>query len=251
MVDLKKVIDVPTPEHTDTWWPIPHIRLIDRVAEALHSMNMKILESAHALTREGARYFGLLRVGNCKQAGKDFGYVIGLRNTHDRSFKASLAVGSHVFVCDNLSFSGEITIGRMHTRYIEDDLPKLTARAIGLLSQKWTVMEDRYNLYRQTEVNDMLAHDLMIRSLEIEACTTRQLPDVMSHWKEPKHPEFKDRTAWSLFNSFTEAFKGGSIVQAPRRTIGLHALFDNAVGFKLPENRIAEGTEDTTVVINQ
>ena len=62
--------------------------------------------------------FGLLEVANCQQT-EDYAYVLGLRNSHDKRFPAGLAVGASVFVCDNLSFSGEIKIGRKHTRHPE------------------------------------------------------------------------------------------------------------------------------------
>ena len=37
----------------------------------------------------------------------DYSLVLGLRNSHDKTFPASLALGSQVLVCDNLSFFGE------------------------------------------------------------------------------------------------------------------------------------------------
>lgn len=244
-VERQQVIDVPTPAPTKTWFPIPHNTLIARVEESLATLNMRVVEAAHALTREGMRYFGLLRVTNCNPAGKDFGYVIGLRNSHDQAFTASLAVGSTVFVCDNLSFSGEITIARKHTRFIEQDLPRLTGNAIGLLSQKWTTMEERYGLYKQAQIEDAAAHDLMIRAIDVKAATLAQLPTVLTEWRTPRHPEFAEkRNAWRLFNAFTEAAKESSLSMLPSRTIRLHGLIDSAVGFKMPELKVTDGTAE-------
>ena len=60
-----------------------------------------VANEAHALWSDGLRYFGLLEVTN-GAAHDDYGLVIGLRNSHDKSFPASIALGSGVFVCDNL-----------------------------------------------------------------------------------------------------------------------------------------------------
>lgn len=246
-VEFGQVKRVKTPKPTDTWFPIPHEALYDRVTEALETLNLKIVEQAHALTKGGDRYFGLLRVQNCRPAGQDFGYVLGLRNSHDKAFTASIAVGSHVFVCDNLAFSGEITIARKHTRHIEDDLPKLTGNAIGLLNQKWTVMEDRYKGYKAAQLTDVQAHDAIIRALDVEATTTRQIPTVITEWRTPRHKEFEEngKSAWRLFNAFTEGAKeANSLALLPQRTIRLHGLIDGMVGFKAPEVNLTAGTAE-------
>lgn len=249
-VSREQVIAVKTPEHTDTWYPIPHDTLVQRVEQALTSLNMRVTEAAHALTKGGDRYFGLLKVANC-QKSDDYAYVIGLRNTHDRSFTASIAIGSQVFVCDNLAFSGEITIARKHTSQIERDLPILTGRAVGMLSAKWSVMDDRIKRYKEVELNDSTAHDFIIRSIDVGAATPMQIPAILKEWRTPRHPEFAvSKSAWRLFNAFTEVAKETSLAQLPRRTINLHALMDGQVGFAVPEAKLTEGLEADAAVVN-
>jgi hypothetical protein len=58
---------------------------------------------------------------------------VGLRNSHDRGYPAGLVAGTGVFICENLSFCGEVEIGRKHTRFAVRDLNHLTARAVGQL----------------------------------------------------------------------------------------------------------------------
>jgi len=254
-VTRDQVIETKTPSPTDTWFPIAHNTLISRVEEALTTLNMRVVEQAHALTKEGNRYFGLLRVANCQKTAEDYAYVLGLRNAHDKAFTASLAVGASVFVCDNLSFSGEITIARKHTRFIEQDLPKLTGNAVGMLSNKWSVMNDRIAQYKQVMLADSTAHDFIIRAVDINACTLQQVPSILTEWRTPRHPEFgAEKSAWRLFNAFTEAAKESSLTLLPQRTIRLHGLMDNQVGFAAASmsDKIAEGTIETdAVVVNQ
>jgi hypothetical protein len=52
---------------------------------------------------------------------------------------------------------------------------------------------------------------------------------VLKEWRKPQHAEFEPRTAWSLFNSFTEVFKG-QLRGLPAKTERLHGLLDNYVG---------------------
>src|SRR5436190_18538666 len=112
-VSLDQVAEVRTPDAVGIWYPIPHAELHRQTVEALTAMGMRITRQEHALARDGDRYFGLLHVSRIQRIDHeeeddndpiDYGYVVGLRNSHDKKYPAGLVVGSRVFVCDNLSF---------------------------------------------------------------------------------------------------------------------------------------------------
>lgn len=250
-VERQQVLDVATPANTETWYPLAHGDFITGVEKALEASNMRVVEQAHSLTKGGDRYFGLFQVSNCQSTGDDYSYILGLRNSHDKSFPAGLVVGSQVFVCDNLAFSGEIKIARKHTRFISQDLPKLTSNAVGMLSEKWTLMTDRINLYKTSEISDRDAHDFIVRSLDVGATTLQQVPAIINEWRTPRHPEFAQaKTAWRLFNAFTEVSKETSLTLLPQRTIRLHGLLDSQVGFVYKgAKEIIAGTVDAEAVV--
>jgi hypothetical protein len=72
----------------------------------------------------------------------------------------------------------------------------------------------------------------VIRALDAGAITTTQVPDVLREWREPSHPEFLPRTAWSLFNAVTEVHKRVNPHTACRRGEALYGLFDSEVGVR-------------------
>jgi hypothetical protein len=90
-----------TPAASTTWVPIAHHCLLALVESTLTASGMTVSNEAHALWHEDLRYFGLLEVTNGRPHA-DYGLVIGLRNSHDKSFPAAIALGSCVFCCDNL-----------------------------------------------------------------------------------------------------------------------------------------------------
>src|ERR1700677_4292703 len=149
---------VPTPKGTATWTPIPHILLIEEVERALKTNGLTIANQAHSLTHDQSRYFGLMEVRNGK-SHEDYAYVLGLRNSHDKRFPAGIVAGMSVFVCDNLSFSGEIKIARKHTRFILRDIPMLTQDAIGRLMERWHHQDARILAYKGKSVSDRVAHE--------------------------------------------------------------------------------------------
>ena len=228
-VELDHVRSVKTPRATSTWQPIPHHQLIQTVQRTLATTKLTIGTQAHSLTHDGARYFGLMEIHG-RKTSTDYCWVLGLRNSHDKTFPAGIVAGASVFVCDNLSFSGEVQFARKHTRFINRDLPQLTERAIGLLLAKWHDQDKRIEAYKESEIDDAEAHDLIIRACDVGVCSNRLIPAVLHQWREPQHQEFQERDVWSLFNSFTEALKNGNLAELPKRTEALHGLLDVAVG---------------------
>jgi len=235
IADRRDVEKVNTPRSTETWTPIPHIALINQVEKALKANRLNIGDFAHSLTKDGMRYFGLIEIINGENHD-DYCWVLGLRNSHDKSYPAGVVCGSSVFVCDNLSFSGEVKLARKHTRHIVRDLPSLVTSGIGRLMDKWHDQSTRFTAYKHRAIDDTQAHDIIIRATDVGVCSNRLIPGVLHQWREPSHKEFTPRTVWSLFNGFTEALKEGSLADLPKKTEALHALLDSHVGLVFGQN---------------
>jgi hypothetical protein len=169
---------------------------------------------------------------NDDESDEDYSLVVGLRNSHDHSFSASIAMGSAVFVCDNLAFSGEVAIARKHTRFIRRDLPRVVHAAVGRLADMRVQQHERITAYKRKQVSDSLAHDLVVRAIDASILPVTQVPTVLSEWRTPAHEEFAadGKTVWRLFNAFTETLKGRNLVALPSRSQALHGLIDGICG---------------------
>ena len=231
-VEREQVMNIETPWPTDTWTPIAHIALVAHVEQTLRTNGLVVGNQAHSLSHEGARYFGLMEVQR-NESDADYCWVLGLRNSHDKTFPAGIVAGAQIMVCDNLSFSGEVKLARKHTHFITRDMPRLVQSAVGRLLDRWHHQDARFANYKLADLDDRTAHDLVIRSCDVGVVPNRTIPEVLREWREPRHSEFKPRNVWSLFNAFTEALKG-NLIELPRRTEALHGLFDNHVGLALP-----------------
>ena len=230
LVDRSTLFSTPTPRGTETWYPLAHRALLEEVQSQLEGVGFAIGRESHALSHEGARYFGVMEVMLPSQESRDYAWVVGLRNSHDKSFPAGLVAGTSVFTCDNLAFSGEVKISRKHTRFAYRDLRNLTARAVGQLGEKFQSLDHRIDAYRDELVQDWRAHDLIIRAVDCRAITTSQVPQVVAEWRNPSHRAFRPRNLWSLFNAFTEAYKGQNPAITVTRSQALHGLCDGMVG---------------------
>lgn len=218
----------PTPRATSTWKPIPHISLLQVVEKSLLEQGYTVSGQAHGLTHDGARYFGLLEISGTSNS-QETRYVVGIRNSHDMRFSAGVVAGSQVLVCDNLCFSGEIQLARKHTPRILHDLPRLAGDAVAGLKRYWLEHDQRVHRYQSVRINDVRAHDLIVRSVDQGVMANSYIPKVLQEWREPRHREFKAQNVWSLQNAFTEVFKG-RVDLLPDRTHRLHQLLDYEVG---------------------
>ena len=228
---MEQVRVCPMPNSTETYTPIGHHELIDTVLGTLGGSGLRVVHEAHALWQNGNRYFGSFQLANGSDHD-DYALVIGLRNSHDKSFPAGLACGSGVFVCDNLAFSGEVQLSRRHTARIREDLPRLITTAVGRLGTMKVNQEKRIDAYKQCDMTDLQAHDLMIRAVDVGAVPVTKLPYVIKEWRKPSHDEFGPRTAWSLFNGFTDGYRELGAITTLRRSLPLHGLFDQFCGIR-------------------
>ena len=223
VIEMEQLRNVTLPDATPTWTPVAHDALVDSVKGALVASGASIVKEEHALYHGGDRYFGLLHLGENNDGGNT---VVGIRNSHDKTFPAGLSLGNHVFVCDNLSFSGDVVVARKHTRFIGRDLDRLIYAAVGKLADLRVKQAARFAAYKGRELTDPEAHDLIIRALLAHVVSGEAIAKVVGEWRKPAHEDFAPRNVWSLFNDFTEVMKGTAPMAAVKRTMTLQGLFD-------------------------
>ncbi len=156
--------------------------------------------------------------------------MIGVRNSRDKSVAVGLVAGVRVTVCANGMFTGEdICLNRKHTSRIFDDLDEKIVEGFEKVFAEWERNDLQIICYRETEISDERAHDLIIRSVAAEVLPPSAIPRVLKELREPWHEEFMSRTAWSMHNAFTEVMKAKTHL-IPERSRILTGVFDLELG---------------------
>ena len=109
---------VPEPVQTRTWSPISHGRLLNAMQMVADSEGTEIVNRQYTLTKNGNRLFGAWSIAN----GPDQRYMIGFRNSLDKSMAVGMCAGMIIVVCSNMVFSGDYCAFRKHTTGLTDDL---------------------------------------------------------------------------------------------------------------------------------
>jgi hypothetical protein len=244
---LEQLRKVKTPKPQDHWVPIPHDLLVKQVKTTLGKSGLQVVHEQHATSHEGMRYFGILQLLPEKKSkqNKEYGLITGLRNSHDKIFSASMSAGAGVFVCDNLSFSGEVVLARKHTLNILRDLPGLVERMVGRLNGLHINQETRFKEYKKYELTDAQVHDIVIHSMDLGIMGSVAIPRVLKSWRTPEQETFAkmDKTCWRLFNAYTDAFKDYDVRSLADRTIKLHGQLDSMVGLTTKDLALPEDAE--------
>lgn len=203
------VVSVQTPDPTDSHVCIPHASLVDMTLDSLVQCGYKVREQAHALARNGAQYFGLIGIEaphgqggvDAMDADHDGQWVLGLRNSHDKSIVCGGIMARQLFVCDNMAFGGTASsfkFSRKHTTHIVRDLPGLVMDRIGALhqaigafrrrDQSWRSFDLREAERRRSLPEDAILGRIMLDLIETRAVTATAVPHILHEYRRADLP---------------------------------------------------------------
>jgi len=242
-MNFEQLLGIQTPPATESHVPIPHSSLVNLTREAINRAGMEIVQEEHGVARDGMNYFGGFALRGELVNAEDKRLVVGLRNSHLKQFAASICIGSSMLVCENLHFSSDTKLGRRHTTNIMTDLPRILADAVGRCVSQWQTIGQRFDAYKEIEVSRDRAADLLIELADAKALPPREIYSVMNEFRNPRHPEFKGQTLYSLFNAFTEEMKGSDLSKLPYRTMACESIFDKLARFVPAEPIILDASE--------
>lgn len=253
LVTEADVRTVRTPPATDTWFPVPHYRVLDRVRECLQARGYGIAKERLALARDGHRFFGVLDLAIPLANGVSLS--VGVRNSTDKSFPLGFCAGNRVVVCDNLAFRAELLVKRKHTRHGEERFGEAIATATAQLAGFKEAEEERIKRLMALVLTEDEALATVVRAMELDVFSGKDVPKIVAEWrKDPTTDNWKDYgtgtepTAWKLVNCVTTVI-GRQAVTNPgvyaARTIRLNAMFGVE---PITAPTIAEYVDDDTAV---
>ncbi len=201
-VDRTELLTIEPPPATQTWFPIAHRAVLDSVWTTLEGAGFQIRQSRLSLSHGDARFFGTLDLATPINDGVSL--AVGIRNSTDQSFPIGFCCGQRVFVCDNLAFTSEIVVSKKHTRFGQERYLEGLARAVSSLDQYRQAAGQWIAELQAHELSDDAANSYLLQAYEREIIGIRLLPLVIETWRRPPRDEYRPRTAYSLFNCFTD-----------------------------------------------
>jgi hypothetical protein len=227
--------------------PVPYGDFIDLTQDALDHVGLAVRDEQYGALKDGKRFFGLLEVApKFADADERFGLMVGLRASHDQSFARGLVVGSRVFVCDNLAFSGEISINTKQTLNITDRLPGMVYNAVETIPGHFEVQHKRFDRYREVELAPKDGDHALIEMVRRDVLSGSALGKALEEWDHPTYEEHAEdgMSVWRLMQAVTHALKAPvdpetklptrpAAPMAMEKTVRMTRFLDEVADFKL------------------
>jgi len=199
-----ELVDLPIPEATSTFQPIPHTALINSLEEALAFRHITIVRDEYAVSADGMKLFGLLEM-NADFEGVRF--AIGLRNANDKSMRLGMVAGYRVFVCDNMALSGDFKpLLAKHSKNF--DLTESVSIGVDRIQRGFQPLRESIDAMRCRQLPTEEARSIIYQAFVGNMFPVKLLKAVhREFFVAPSYEDFKSPTMWSLSNAFTTAFK--------------------------------------------
>jgi hypothetical protein len=207
-LDRNELALVPTPAGTATHRPIPHVEVVNALVETLGFRHIGISKEEYAVSKDGMKMFGVMELDQGMHGAR---FALGLRNSHDKSFRLAITVGYRVFVCENLAFHGDFEpVLAKHTKNFS--LQRALSVGVDDMQRSFEPMVKAVETWQGSQLSDVSAKMIIYRAfVEGELEAPRHLDRVVHeyYFNGAFHygGEFASRTMWSLSNAFTSAFK--------------------------------------------
>jgi hypothetical protein len=223
-VNYSQLKDYVPPASTRHWSPVSHLELVDSLKDVLAQRNIEVAREEYAVSHNGLKLFGVMDLKGELVPG--VGRSIGFRHSNDKAISIQTVAGGRVFVCDNMSLCGSMTvIKRKHTWGF--NLSKEINNGFGRYEADMDKFAAGITKASENLISDERAKALLAKSL-FDGTITHQVFKIaydLYFEKAPRQPEsFQDcapRTAWGLHNALTRALKLSSPNVAFNSTIEL------------------------------
>jgi len=220
---LDDLRNVPLPAETESYTPVSHYDLAVNLAEIGRELlkDYTFCKAQYGLARHGNQLFGVHMYQN---GSAEMGLSVGFRNSYDKSMSVGICIGASVFVCDNLAFTGEITVMRKHTVNVWSDLEEMMITTVYKSQHNFLRIVEDARRMKTVAISNEQAFALMGRLFGHNVMTPRLLPVFRREWLKPQYPDFEPRNLWSLYNAGTEALKGCPPNRILEKHLKLHRM---------------------------
>ena len=241
-VEYEDLATIPLPPARDRFVPMAHQDLFDRTVKSLSMLNYEPVKPKFLVDHTKQKFvstFGIKQINQHNPysgdfANNDYAFEVGLINSNDNTMSAKIFTGTHVFVCANGQWSGEVVLSRRHTQNAGYDINKGLRDFVFELEDTRRDTFASFDRLKEYDFDSKAeTHDFVVETCKRGILPWQHAPKVLEHWNNPEHHEFKDRDGYCLFNAYTSHWRDTNQFSLTDKTKRLRNYIDE---FKQPEH---------------
>ena len=197
------LVNLATPPRTLSHRPVAHSDFLNLIEMRLNDRKIQVENCDVAIMNDGMRLFGTMVL---KREQGDYAFALGFRAANDKSMAMELVAGARVFVCDNMTLSGDDELlWRKHTSGLNPR--NVIFAGVDRAIAKFSVLQNRIGELKQIRLSDIEAKAKIYDMVEKNIVNQNALPIIGKNYFEPTHNEQAREfggTMWMLNNAVTE-----------------------------------------------
>jgi hypothetical protein len=143
------------------------------------------------------------------------------------SMSSAFALGIHLFICDNLCFSGDfVQLIRKHTKNVWRDIETAVLTQMNKAEDSLLGWSRHIRELTEWELDQEEGYKLIGLAQGNRVLSPTQANIAFREWRQPSQEEFAPRNGWSLHNNMTEAGKKFSPAKIIGGLVGIDDLLD-------------------------
>jgi len=218
-----EVIQVPAVPFTKSHHPVHHRYIIDAIRSGVAATGLEIVSTEYVLANNGKRMFG---VWDLSGGSDELCWSIGIRNSMDKSMALGITAGTRVFVCENLSFSGEFVEFRKHTKgLVYDELEFMAYRAMKKMVMNLTQFQAWHEGLKNFSLTEWDAKILLV-----EIMTNNIIPPSrFARFNELYFGGVYEPTLWGFHETVTDMLRDSNLLTLPGKNRELNVVLDTYI----------------------
>lgn len=228
-VSLSDLEEITPPVYTRTHRPITFVDAVGTLRqEVSREIGYQPSKEGYVLSRNQQRMFAVLAFPS-PMGDSSESLSIGLRQSYDKSLALGVVAGSQITVCDNLCFSGNsFKAVRKNTTNVDQAFRRLLWDWTSSIHDEYKAAYIDRLAMSGTHISDTRGHALLGAARGKGIIAPKVATIAHADWTEPRHPEFKPRTLWSLYQCVTEGLKSVSVTRRISEQSKAHEFFKAA-----------------------
>ncbi|MBB3208916.1 hypothetical protein FHS27_004750 [Rhodopirellula rubra] len=217
---------LPVEAASETWNPVSHLSVLQTLESSIKTSGIKITNETLLVSKAGNRLFAILEL-NIK-VGQTESLVVGIRNSHDKSFSMGLYCGTRTRVSKCFSFAIEVVSRRRHTPNADSRYAEEIDSAVKRLKSLADDEADQIRALKKRVFSVCEPEALIVHAAEASVIPWRYVPKVLAQWRSASPKRHRGSTQYDMYQAFiqvlTERFRR-SPIEVAAEFVTLHSFF--------------------------